>query len=45
MLESSGVTSYGEDPPRGNSNHDQSTSGQKTYTVRPPTFNGDSTEF
>lgn len=30
--------------PRG-TNNDQSTSGQNNYIARPPTFDGDSTEF
>lgn len=45
MRESFGVTSSGEEPPRGNNNHDQSTFGQNTYTARPLAFNGGSTEF
>lgn len=45
MPERYGVTSSSKEPPYCNNNHDKSTSGQNTYTTRPPTFSGDSTEF
>lgn len=45
MVESSAVASPDRGFPHGDNNHDQSTSGQNTYTARPPTFSGDSTEF
>lgn len=45
MPESSRVASSSEDPPCWNNNHDQSTFSQNTYTARPLTFSGDSTEF
>lgn len=45
MVESSIATRPGEGSPRGNNNHDLSTSGQNTYTARPQTFSRDSTEF
>lgn len=45
MVDSSEVTSPVGGSSHGNKNHDQSTSGQNNYTARPPTFNGDTTEF